>query len=389
MSTPTMNHKSHMHQRQEQKQQQQQQQQQINEIQHTHSNSPNSPHATLARSDSTSTVILEEQETPICRRNGPPTLSPSMLRSLSIRLRSLLKTSGQFNKDLESSDMLNELFAGGNEISLRQLLSDFSATDTFDADELMKLDSTKLLESRTLSEFLRSESFDKLMSSATHNIDFLTNPPAATCSSLSFSELRPVSPELITNNAYPTEPDQLRLESNNGLLYTQMSSFDSLTSMPVTPKYDCNQGALNAFEHDHAFLSKRTPSIDSPKVTSSKRTPVRRSRRTSSRIQSRTVRSTSSETSSTQSKHSCNVNRATDIKTAEDLSYYLERRRKNNEASKMSRAARKQKFGDMDDKCEEYERVNSDLRMKIATLATVTATLKNGLVNNFQRKTGV
>ncbi|CAF5225880.1 unnamed protein product, partial [Rotaria magnacalcarata] len=140
--------------------------------------------------------------------------------------------------------------------------------------------------------------------------------------------------------------------------------------MPVTPKYDYNQGALNAFEHDHAFLSKRTPSIDSPKVTSFKRTPVRRSRRTSSRIQSRAVRSTSSETSSTQSKHTRNVNRATDIKTAEDLSYYLERRRKNNEASKMSRAARKQKFGDMDDKCEEYERVNSDLRRKIATLAT-------------------
>lgn len=38
---------------------------------------------------------------------------------------------------------------------------------------------------------------------------------------------------------------------------------------------------------------------------------------------------------------------------------------------------------------DEYERVNADLRRKIATLETVTASLKNGLVNNFQRKSGV
>jgi hypothetical protein len=36
---------------------------------------------------------------------------------------------------------------------------------------------------------------------------------------------------------------------------------------------------------------------------------------------------------------------------------------------------------------EEYERVNTELRMKISTLEKVTGTLKSGLVNNFQRKT--
>lgn len=98
MSTPTMNHNSRMHQQQEQ---QQQQQQQINEIQPSNLNSANSTLATLTRSDSTSTVILEEEETRTCRRNGVPTLTPSEWMNLSIQLRSFLKTSGLFNKGLK------------------------------------------------------------------------------------------------------------------------------------------------------------------------------------------------------------------------------------------------------------------------------------------------
>ncbi|CAF2373870.1 unnamed protein product [Rotaria sp. Silwood2] len=389
MSTPTMNHNSHMHQRQEQQQQhQQQQEQQINEIQHAHSNSANSPHATLTRSDSTSTVILEEEETRTYRRNGPRTLPPAVWASLSIHLRSALKTSGLFNKDLESSDKLNELFANGNEFALQKLLSEVGANDiNIDMNELMKLDSTKLFDSRTLSDFLRSESFDQLIASTINSTD--VNPSAIACSTTSFSELRPVSPELTTNNIFHRESDQLKLGSDHPLLYSEMNSFDSLTSMTDPPQFDYNQGALSAFEHDHAFLSKRAPVIDTPKSPNSKRTPTRGPRRTSSRIQSRAVCSTSSESSASKSKQPRNVSRATDIKTAADLSYYLERRRKNNEASKMSRAARKQKFGDMDHHCEEYERVNAELRMKIITLETVTATLKNGLVNNFQRKPSV
>lgn len=37
----------------------------------------------------------------------------------------------------------------------------------------------------------------------------------------------------------------------------------------------------------------------------------------------------------------------------------------------------------------EYERVNAELRLKISTLETVTADLKNGLIHCFQRKGGV
>jgi hypothetical protein len=353
MSTPTMNHDSHM---------EQQQQQQINEIQPAHSNSANSPHATLTRSDSTSTVILEEEETRTCRRNGPTTTPPpSLLAQLSAQLRSLLKTSGLFNKGWESSDKLNEFFASENGFTLQRLLSEVNPNDAnLELNDLFKLDSTKLLDSRTLSEFLRSESFDQLLASAPTNTDALLNPPAISSSSSSFSELRSVSPGL-------------RMETNY--------SYD----MPTSTTSNYNQGALNAIEHDHAFLTKRTPITDLPSTsTISKRTHACGSRRTSSRIQSRAICSTTPVEN--KNKRIRTTNRAADIQTSDDLSYYLERRRKNNEASKMSRAARKQKFGDMDQQCEEYERVNADLRLKISTLEKVTSTLKSGLVNNFQRK---
>ncbi|CAF1394155.1 unnamed protein product [Adineta steineri] len=365
-----MNHTSHMHQQQEQ----QQQQQQINETQHTHSNSDSPTHATLTRSDSTSTVILEEEETSSCRRNRPSTQPPLTWSNLSIQLRSFLKTSGLFNKDLESFDKWNELFTNGNSFSLQRLLSEAGVNDVnIDMNELKKLDSTELLNARTLSEFLRSASFDQLMAtSAAQNPEVLSNPLVNACSSSSFSDLQPLSPELTTNNTFRSP---LLIETDNSLLCPSIDSTTTTTS---------NQNALNAFEHDHDFFPKKKPN-----TTNSKRTSTRGSRRTSSRIQSRAVCSTTSEANSTKSKRTRNINRATDIKTSDDLSYYLERRRKNNEASKMSRAARREKFGSMDQQCEEYERVNTELRMKISTLETVTTSLKSGLVNNFQRKSAV
>jgi hypothetical protein len=377
-----------MHQQQEQ---QQQQQQQISEVHNSHSNLANSPPATLTRSDSTSTVILEEEETRTCRRNGAPIPPPSTWANLSATLRSLLKTSGLFNNNWESSDRLSELLATGDGFALQKLLSEAGNNDAnIDMNELFKLDSMKFPDARTLSEFLRSESFDQLIASAaTNNTDLLATPPAVTCSSSSFSELRPLSPELTTNDMFRTQSNQLKSEPNNPLIYSQLNSFDGIMVDTSIPTINYNQGALDAFEHDHAFLSKRTPVSDLPSSSNSTQKKKRESHRISSRLRSRAIcpsPSESSSSSSTQTKCARNINRATDIKTSEDLSYYLERRRKNNEASKMSRAARKQKFGDMDERCEEYERVNTELRKKIATLETVTTSLKSGLVNNFQRK---
>lgn len=190
-----------------------------------------------------------------------------------------------------------------------------------------------------------------MIASAVPNTDNLLNPSAINNSTGSFSELRSVSPELTTNNiGYSTDPNQLNIQPNHGLIYNQMDSFNSSISMQVSSPCNYNQGALDAFEHDHAFLSKRAPVDEGPTSTTSKRTTTRGQRRTSSRIQSRAVCTTSSEVSSSKTKNTRGVNRANDVKTAEDLSYYLERRRKNNEASKVSRAVRKEKFGAMDSK---------------------------------------
>jgi hypothetical protein len=162
------------------------------------------------------------------------------------------------------------------------------------------------------------------------------------------------------------DANQLKMEPENPLIYTELNSFDNFdftpsTSTPTHQQFIFDERALAAYQHDYGFLSKRSTVVDtpSPSPTISKRTSTRVPRRTSSRLQSRVALNdddsclspTISENSSIslkRTKRSRHVNRATDIKTEDDLSYYLERRRKNNEASKMSRAARKQKFGTMD-----------------------------------------
>jgi hypothetical protein len=183
------------------------------------------------------------------------------------------------------------------------------------------------------------------------------------CSSGSFTELYPPTPELSTKDMFHFDANQLKTEPENPLIYTQLDSFDNFaitpsTSTPVSQEFNFDPCVLAAFDHDYKSLSKRTTVVDtpSPSPTVSKRTSTRTTRRTSSRLQSRAALinnsclspTTSESDSFKKTKHSRHVSRATDIKTEDDLSYYLERRRKNNEASKMSRAVRKQKFGNMD-----------------------------------------
>jgi len=59
---------------------------------------------------------------------------------------------------------------------------------------------------------------------------------------------------------------------------------------------------------------------------------------------------------------------------------YLERRRKNNIASKRSRETRKTKFLSMDDEADELERSNAELRQKIEQLESLTKRMKEALV---------
>jgi hypothetical protein len=183
------------------------------------------------------------------------------------------------------------------------------------------------------------------------------------CSSGSFTELYPLTPELSGKEFFQIDASQLKMEPENPMVYTQLELLDNFaitpsTSTPLSQEFNFDPCIIAAYEHDYGYLSKRTTVVDtpSPSPTMSKRTPTCTGRRTSSRLQSRAalinntcLSPTTSETGSLKrARHARHVNRATDIKDEDDLSYYLERRRKNNEASKMSRAARKQKFGDMD-----------------------------------------
>lgn len=375
--------------------QQQQHHHHQQQLQQIHSNLVKSPQLILTRSNSTSTTILDEEI-----RGEQIHLPASRLGNRSLSLRSLLKTSGLFNKDMESSDKLNELFADGNQFTLHRLLSDFGVNDmNIDMTDLVKFDPMKLLD-------LQCDSFDQTNPTndiQSNHLDSMP-PSAMACSSGSFTELYPPTPELSAKEIFHIDANQLKIEPENPLVYTQLESFDNfantpLTSTPVSQEFNFDPCIIAAFEHDYGYLSKRTTVIDtpSPSPTVSKRTPTHSTRRTSSRLQSRAALINNSCLSPTisesdsfkRTKHARHVNRATDIKNEDDLSYYLERRRKNNEASKISRAVRKQKFGDMDARCAEYERVNAELHLKISTLEIVTASLKNGLVHSFQRKGGV
>ena len=70
------------------------------------------------------------------------------------------------------------------------------------------------------------------------------------------------------------------------------------------------------------------------------------------------------------------------IYTGDDnkLTKYLERRRKNNIASKRSRETRKSKFLSMDEQADELERSNTELRQRIEQLESLTKRMKEALV---------
>lgn len=303
----------------------------------------------LSRSDSTSTVILEEPETQSTCHHVLNTLTPSRLASLSFLLRSMQKTSGQFSGNLDLPEKVNEQLSEDDFLFLQDIFNQIGSSDfKFDGDEVARLESCKDLDSRTLSELFRSESFDQLLATlAAQNSDSRSITTLMPCQSTSFSELRPVSPEFLSQSY----PEPTSNNAGHSIIYPCDGSVDT----------------LNAVEHDHAFLCKRATNMDSSSASSSSSF-------------------SSTEPKQKRIKRSKNISRADDIETPDDLNYYLERRRKNNEASRVSRAIRKQKFTEMDKKCDEYQRVNEQLLVKISTLEKVTASLKNGLVNNFQRK---
>ncbi|CAF0904300.1 unnamed protein product [Didymodactylos carnosus] len=350
-----------------------------------------------------------------------------------------MKTSGRFNIDLES-DKFNELFSNTS-FNLHRLLS--TCQDDVNLDDLPNFSSLKSLLSIEPGVCTDSITIDQLISLT--NINEVGQPcPSSSCVSAidgdhHISQTRKTpSPDLITD-FFPPSSDpqyndyQLKIEPHSYMCqptYAQLNTLESIridespqllppppppTSLACQPQhFSFDAAALAAIEHDHAFMTKKiTESPSKKRYRSRTRTRYEstsslgsNSLQTSSYNNNNNnsnddssscfntpnllpaTTASSSDTCTTprtkRSRTSHIVNRADDVKTEDDLSYYLERRRRNNMASKNSRAARKQKFGDMDYKCDEYKKLNEDLRIKISTLETVTARLKDGLVQSFQ-----
>ena len=223
---------------------------------------------------------------------------------------------------------------------------------------------------------LQCGGFDQMNPSITDSIDgqsseFDSVPSAAlTCSAGSYAELCPLTPEFAPNEVFHIDANELRIELDQPLTYTELNSLDDLaytpsTSTSISSQFNFDPRDLAHFEHNYSARDKSTTVMNTPSPSPiiSKRTPTRAPRRTSSRLQSRAALnfndllndtscsspafSESSSISSRRTKRTHSVNRAVDIRTEDDRFYYLERRRKNNEASKMSRATRKHKFDSM------------------------------------------
>lgn len=370
------------------------------------------PSSLLMRLESTSSMIKEEQQI---------YLDPNFLTNSNATLRTLFKSTSLLSKDMElSSDTLTEFFTSNDEFAFHRLLSDVNGNEIpLDMIDLAKFDTMKNLDNRSSTDFLPCDSFDQMNPSTTDNIvnatnqiECQTNDMKTTCS---FTELQPPTPDFVNRELFQIDPNDFKLEIDSQSIFNETYPFDQLSYTPpsstsVSTHFNFDPQTLMAYEHNYDSSSKSTMINNTPTPTpspiTSKRTTVRGPRRTSSRLQSRAQiinfqhllnndddddscsSPTPSETisiSNRRTKRCPSVSRAGDIKTEQDLSYYLERRRKNNEASKMSRAARKHKFDQMDFQCVEYERLNNELRLKLSTLEIVVASLKNGLIHNFRK----
>jgi hypothetical protein len=85
-------------------------------------------------------------------------------------------------------------------------------------------------------------------------------------------------------------------------------------------------------------------------------------------------------------KRTRGVYRADDIRNEEDLASYIERRKKNNMSSKISRANKKCYYNQMDEKAEFLQKQNESLSNKIELLEKVNKMIKEYLIEQFNNK---
>lgn len=79
------------------------------------------------------------------------------------------------------------------------------------------------------------------------------------------------------------------------------------------------------------------------------------------------------------------IYRYDDVSTEEDLKNYLERRKKNNISSKVSRANKKNYYTEMDSHMDSLERQNTQLEAKAKKLEQINKMMKDYLIENFAK----
>jgi len=135
------------------------------------------------------------------------------------------------------------------------------------------------------------------------------------------------------------------------------------------------QPEINAVPSDHEYSSKRKFSVCSVEdsLDSSVASSVFADSFSSSFLPAKRQRN----------QRPRGIYRADDVTNDEELKNYLERRKKNNISSKISRANKKKNFSEMDLKCNELENNNLHLEKKIVELEKLTKVIKDYLVQKF------
>jgi len=95
---------------------------------------------------------------------------------------------------------------------------------------------------------------------------------------------------------------------------------------------------------------------------------------------------TPSTSSPSKKKRTRGIYRADDIKTQDDLANYLERRKKNNISSKVSRANKKSYYNEMDARSDFLKEQNKKLQDKSKLLEQVNKAIKEYLIEQFNSK---
>lgn len=145
------------------------------------------------------------------------------------------------------------------------------------------------------------------------------------------------------------------------------SSFDE-TSLQNEPKENLNL--------DHAYSNKRKLSFDIEENSLLSQD--------SFNLQTSTPTPSTSAEPTKKKQRTRGIYRAKDVKNDEDLMNYLERRKKNNISSKVSRSNKKSLHNSMDAKADELEIQNKQLTEKIEKLQDTTKIMKEFLLQHFK-----